>query len=180
MGGDALQTDQLKHGARKDIHARTKNVGPQKFVPVGAVGGSQLIKKVYQLLQHQLKFSGHQRKPRDHQHPHQRRKDQQQRRYCKARDQRRVHCFQPKQADLVVAVQHGIPHGTLHTFAFRRWPDRQRRRQHRNERQHPNGYKHRAFSFAHVRFSFLIMLCAQNFLSTFEHLFIIMLLSLYG
>ena len=72
-----LQAQQLKKRARKYVHARCKDICPEKFVAVRAAVFGKTVEQPHKLLEQQLDLPRHGRELRDHKDPaHQRKYDQ--------------------------------------------------------------------------------------------------------
>mgnify|MGYP006922787145 CR=1 FL=1 len=152
-GGDGLKAEELKQGPHEDVRACAEDVGPQKSVPLGAAGFRHVVKHAHRLLQQQLEPARHHLEPGDHKDADAGRRNQQNGGDRHGGDETGVDVLPAQQADLVLPVQNGIPHGDLDGLRLARRGRQQAAREQDHDEQNPKG--HEFFMAFHAAISFL-------------------------
>ena len=116
IGGDGLETEQLKQRADEDIHTGAEDVGTQELVAVGAVALGHAVEHTHHGLDSHLQLAGGHLEAGNHQQQQQQRRQQDDAHYHQRGYVCGVHVFQSEQTDAVRPVEHCVTHGLLHRF----------------------------------------------------------------
>ena len=140
-GGDGLKAEELKQGSHEDVRACAEDVGTQESVPLGTAGLCHVVEHAHRLLQQQLEPARHQLEPGDDEDADAGRRDQQNGGDRHGGDETGVDVLPAKQADLVLPVQNGVPHGDLDGLHLARRGRQQTAREQNHNEQNPKDHK---------------------------------------